>query len=128
MTILLFVNDLRYFISHRLLIAHAAVKSSFEVHVAYGELGGTDDGALNALGLTLHFVPIQRGGMNPLADVRSVFLLCALCRRLRPDLVHLVTIKPVLYGGMAACLARVPAAVSAMAGLGCVVCLLNKAG
>jgi glycosyltransferase involved in cell wall biosynthesis len=116
--ILFVVNDLRYFISHRLPIAQAALKSDLDVHVAYGELGGAEEGALNALGLTLHFVPIQRGGTNPFADLRSVILLWALFRRVRPDLVHLVTIKPVLYGGLAARLARVPAVVSAMAGLG----------
>jgi glycosyltransferase involved in cell wall biosynthesis len=116
--LMLVVNDLRYFISHRLPIAQAALKSGLDVHVAYGELGGAEVGALNALGLTLHFVPIQRGGTNPFADLRSVILLWALFRRVRPDLVHLVTIKPVLYGGIAARLARVPAVVSAMAGLG----------
>jgi glycosyltransferase involved in cell wall biosynthesis len=116
--LMLVVNDLRYFISHRLPIAQAALKSDLDVHVAYGELGGAEEGALNALGLTLHFVPIQRGGTNPFADLRSVILLWALFRRVRPDLVHLVTIKPVLYGGLAARLARVPAVVSAMAGLG----------
>jgi glycosyltransferase involved in cell wall biosynthesis len=116
--LMLVVNDLRYFISHRLPIAQAALQSGFEVHVAYGELGGAEEGALNALGLTLYSVPIQRGGTNPFADLRSVILLWALFRRVRPDLVHLVTIKPVLYGGLAARLARVPAVVSAMAGLG----------
>jgi glycosyltransferase involved in cell wall biosynthesis len=116
--LMLVVNDLRYFISHRLSIAQAALKSGLDVHVAYGELGGAEVGALNALGLTLHFVPIQRGGTNPFADLRSVILLWALFRRVRPDLIHLVTIKPVLYGGMAARLAQVPAVVSAMAGLG----------
>jgi glycosyltransferase involved in cell wall biosynthesis len=61
---------------------------------------------------------MQRGGTNPIADLRSVFLLWQLFLRMRPDLVHLVTMKPVLYGGIAARLARVPAVVSAVAGLG----------
>ena len=39
---------------------------------------------------------------------------------LLPDLVHLVTIKPYLYGGLAARLARVSGVVSAVAGLGSV--------
>ena len=45
-------------------------------------------------------------------------MLWRLFRRVRPDLVHLITIKPILYGGIAARLARVPAVVSAIAGLG----------
>jgi len=41
-------------------------------------------------------------------------------REIRPDLVHLVTIKPVLYGGLMARLAGVPAMVAAISGLGTV--------
>lgn len=40
--------------------------------------------------------------------------------KIRPDLVHLVTIKPVLYGGLMARLANVPAMVAAISGLGTV--------
>jgi glycosyltransferase involved in cell wall biosynthesis len=38
--------------------------------------------------------------------------------RIRPSIVHLVTIKPVLYGGLAARMARVPSMVAAISGLG----------
>jgi len=116
--LLIVVNDLGYFISHRLPIAVAARKSGYAVHVAYGEVGNVIEGELVSRGFELHHVPIQRGGTKPLTDLWSFFLLWKLFRRLQPDLVHLITIKPVLYGGIAARLARVPAAVSAMAGLG----------
>ncbi|MCA9916202.1 MAG: glycosyltransferase family 4 protein, partial [Anaerolineae bacterium] len=42
----------------------------------------------------------------------------ALYRHLQPDIVHHVTIKPVIYGGFAARIAGVPAVVGAMSGLG----------
>jgi glycosyltransferase involved in cell wall biosynthesis len=116
--LLIVVNDLGYFISHRLPIAVAAQKAGYLVHVAYGALGNASEGDVARRGFEVRHVPIQRGGTNPLADLRSVFLLYRLFRRVRPDLVHLVTIKPVLYGGIAARLACVPALVSAMAGLG----------
>jgi glycosyltransferase involved in cell wall biosynthesis len=112
------VNDLSYFISHRLPIAQAAQQSGDEVHVVYGTLGLTEKATISAQSFKFHFVPIQRGGTNPLADLRSFFALLALFRRLQPSLVHLITIKPVLYGGIAARLAGVPAMVVAMAGLG----------
>ena len=41
-------------------------------------------------------------------------------QKIRPDLVHLVTIKPVLYGGLMARLSGVPAMVAAISGLGTV--------
>jgi glycosyltransferase involved in cell wall biosynthesis len=116
--ILIVVNDLGFLISHRLPIVLAAKRLGHEMHVAYGCSGREGDEALSAYGFRLHFVPIQRGGTNPLRDLRSACSLFSLFRALKPDLVHLVTIKPVLLGGIAARLARVPAVVSAMAGLG----------
>jgi glycosyltransferase involved in cell wall biosynthesis len=116
--LLFVINDLGFFVSHRLPVAQAAQECGYEVHVAYGMPAGASQGSINNLGLKLHFVPIRRGGTNPLVDFRSVIMLSALFLRIRPDIVHLVTIKPVLYGGIAARIVRVPALVSAMAGLG----------
>lgn len=116
--LLIAVNDLGYFVSHRLPIALAAQKAGYGVHVAYGAVGNAIESELALRGFKLHYVPIQRGGTSPITDFWSLFLLWRLFRRVRPDLVHLVTIKPVLYGGIAARLERVPAVVSAMAGLG----------
>ena len=112
------VNDLGFLISHRLPIAVAARKAGYVVGVVYGTCNNELRNDLLSQGFELHYVPMQRGGTNPLADFRSALSLLYLFLRTRPDLVHLVTIKPVLYGGIAARLARVPAVASAMAGLG----------
>lgn len=56
--------------------------------------------------------------MRPDREFRAVMAMFRLFRRLRPAVVHLVTIKPVLYGGLAARLARVPAVVYAISGMG----------
>lgn len=73
---------------------------------------------IQSYGLTHHVVPMTRSGKNPLTELRTMLALYGLFRRVRPDVVHLVTIKPVLYGGVAARLARVPGMVSAISGLG----------
>lgn len=113
--LLLFVaNDVGYFISHRLPLAEAARAQGYDVEIA-----STGDGApLRELGFVHHPVPVSRGTSNPFGEFRGLFALVALFLRLRPALVHLVTLKPVLYGGIAARLTRVPAVVSAVAGLG----------
>lgn len=116
--ILIVVNDLGFLLSHRLPVAIAARNAGYSVHLAYGVLGDASEDDVVSQGFDLHHVPIQRGGTNPLTDLWSMVLLLQLFRRVRPDLVHLVTIKPVLYGGIVARLARVPSVVSAMAGLG----------
>ena len=56
--------------------------------------------------------------MSPIHELRLILQLYKLFNRLQPDLVHLVTIKPYLYGGIVARLTKVPAVVSAISGLG----------
>ena len=118
MTRLLFVVNIpEFFLSHRLPLALAAREAGFDVHVATGP----GEGALiTDLGFAHHIFPLSRGGKNPLVELRSLGALFRLMRQLKPDLVQLVTIKPVLYGGFIARLARVPAVVAAISGLGTV--------
>ena len=114
--LLFVVNQLAFFKSHRLPLALAAQAAGYDVHIATA----CDDGLqeMRALGLTCHTIPIRRAGLNPLADLRLFVALLTLFWRLRPDVVHLVTIKPAIYGGLAARCLRVPGVVMAISGLG----------
>lgn len=114
---LLFVlNNSKYFISHRLPIAVEAKKRGYEVHIACPDEDSNQ--IFKKAGIIYHHIPLSRRGMNPFAELGSIFALSRLFKRLKPDLVHLVTIKPYLYGGIAARLSRVSSVVSAVAGLG----------
>lgn len=114
--ILFVVNVDWFFLSHRLPLARAARDAGFEVHVATS-LGECRD-TIRAEGFFAHHVPFSRKGTNPVGEFRTLWEVLRLYRRVRPDLVHQVTIKPVVYGGAAARLARVPASVCALTGLG----------
>jgi glycosyltransferase involved in cell wall biosynthesis len=61
---------------------------------------------------------MQRTGTNPLSDLVSMVWLVRLLRRRRPGIVLNYGIKPVIYGGMAARLARVPRIFGMITGLG----------
>jgi glycosyltransferase involved in cell wall biosynthesis len=114
---LLFVlNDAAYFLSHRLPIAQAARAGGFKVHVAAPESEKTAD--VRAHGLVWHALPLTRSGTNPFTEMATLWALIRLFRRIRPDIVHLVTVKPVVYGGIAARIAKVPAVAAAVPGLG----------
>lgn len=116
---LLFVGNVpEYFLSHRLPVAIAAREAGFDVHVATGP--GSSSGQIVELGFIHHELPLSRSGRNPFAELRSLWVIFRLMRRVRPTLVHLVTIKPVLYGGLMARLAGVPGMVAAVTGLGTV--------
>ncbi|OIN07768.1 glycosyltransferase family 4 protein [Oceanisphaera psychrotolerans] len=116
--ILFVVNAPEFFLSHRFPLAVAAKKSGYEVHVATAE--GPDIERIQAQGFIHHVVPFARSGQNPLNELGTLLCLTKLFRRVKPSLVHLITIKPVLYGGIAARLAGVKSVVSAVSGLGTV--------
>ena len=114
--LLFVVNNPAFFMSHRVPVALAAQKAGYDVHVA--TMDGPAVADIQALGMTHHAIPMTRSGKHPLQELGTLLALVRLFRRLRPDVVHLVTIKPVLYGGIAARIARVPGMVAAISGLG----------
>lgn len=114
--LLFVVNNPAFFLSHRLPLALAAAKQGFDVHVA--TMYGPSVPVIVGHGLKHHVIPMSRSGKNPLTELRTIYALWRLFLQLRPDLVHAVTIKPVLYGGIAARLAGVPAYIAAVSGLG----------
>lgn len=73
---------------------------------------------LRALGLRWEAVPMDRRSLNPLREVVLLWHLVRLFGREKPDLVHSFTIKCAIYGSLAARSTRVPARVSAVAGMG----------
>ncbi len=114
--ILYFVTEDWYFCSHRLPLAMAAKGAGYEVAVAtrvreHGE-------PIVSAGLRLIPLKLSRGGRNPLVEWLAIWRLYRVFRAERPDLVHNVALKPVLYGTIAARLAGVPRIVNALAGLG----------
>jgi glycosyltransferase involved in cell wall biosynthesis len=116
--IIFVVNAPEFFLSHRLPLALAALKAGFQVHVATPD--GPEVQLIQSHGFTHHTVPFTRSGQNPLNELGTLFRLVKLFRCVKPNLVHLITIKPVLYGGIAARLAGIKSVVSAVSGLGTV--------
>ncbi|MCE7648603.1 glycosyltransferase family 4 protein [Vibrio fluvialis] len=116
--ILFVVNAPEFFLSHRLPLAIAAKKAGYDVHVATAE--GPDVQSIQSIGFSHYVVPFARSGQNPLNELKTLISLIKLFKTIKPSLVHLITIKPVLYGGIAARLTGVEAVVSAVSGLGTV--------
>lgn len=114
---LLFVaNTDWFFLSHRLPIAIKALQSGYEVHIASGITDKLDE--LRHHGLVVHPLSMNRSSASIVNAGISLLQLWRVFISVRPDIVHLVTIKPVLLGGVVARLAGVPAVVAAVSGLG----------
>jgi glycosyltransferase involved in cell wall biosynthesis len=114
--ILFVVNVDSFFVSHRLHLGLACRARGWDVAVCAAPAGAAD--AIEAHGMRLVPLNLQRGSMNPLAEARTALDLVRVYQRERPDIVHHVTIKPVIYGSIAAKVARVPCVVNAISGLG----------
>ena len=98
--VLFVVNQDWFLLSHRLPLARALRDRGAEVIVV-----GRDSGraaAIHAEGFAFVALPISRKGLNPFAELRTVLFLVRLYRRLRPKLIHHSTVKPVIYGSLAA--------------------------
>lgn len=115
-TVVFLVTEDWYFWSHRLPIARAARDAGARVIIAtrIEKLRG----ALEREGFTAVALPWRRRSHNPWNEVRALAGIVALYRRVRPDIVHHVAVKPVVYGGIAARLAGGGAQVNAIAGMG----------
>src|SRR5262245_57515071 len=114
--LLFVVNNAAFFVSHRLPIAVEARRRGYAVEIATPQGDGVAD--VIAAGFRCHFLPLKRGAVRPLADAAVTLALVRLFLRLRPHIVHAVTLKPLVFAGIAARVARVPAFVAAVAGLG----------
>ena len=114
--LLFIINVDWFFVSHRLPIALAAMEKGFEVHL----LCATTDKLeyLRSLGLIVHPFSFSRSGKNIFSEIGCIFELFVQVKKIKPDLMHLVTIKPVIYGGIVARVLKVPGVVSAISGLG----------
>ncbi|WP_423895833.1 glycosyltransferase family 4 protein [Candidatus Pelagadaptatus aseana] len=120
--VIFLVNNVKYFLSHRLDIAVEAKKSGYDVHVAAPSSKDVDNdiSTIKNLGFTYHSVRVQRGKQSIINEFKGVYDVFTLFINVRPDLVHLVTLKQVVIGGFLARVLGVRGSCAAIAGLGSV--------
>ena len=114
--LLYLVTEDWYFVSHRLALAKAAQAAGYDVTVVTRVAKHGDQ--IRAAGLNLIPVTFERSALNPIGEARFIARLIAIYRDVRPDVVHHVAMKPVLYGSLAARAAGVKGVVNALMGLG----------
>ncbi|MEK9628599.1 MAG: glycosyltransferase family 4 protein [Nitrospinota bacterium] len=113
--IIYFITEDWYFWSHRRSLAKAAQKAGFSVTIItrvnkYKDLIENEG---------FHLIPIKlvRSSKNLFSEFSSFLEIYKIYRREKPDIVHHVALKPILYGTWAARFARVPCIVNLFAGV-----------
>ena len=106
----------KYFVSHRLPWARAAREAGYRIHVTALKTGDGD--RVREEGFRYHDLAEQDRSKNPATELRFLYRLYHLLCALEPDLVHFITLRPVLYGALPVRLARVLAVLNSVTGLG----------
>lgn len=115
--LLFLITEDWYFCSHRLSLATAAKSIGYDVVVVtrvnkHGPI-------IEAAGLKLiQLNKLKRSSLNPLIELAALLEIIAIYKNEKPDIVHHVAIKPVIYGSIAAKFIGLGCKVNAMGGLG----------
>ncbi len=114
--ILLFVVDnAELFLSHRLPIALTALNSGYEVHVA-APLDYAAEQIIESYSIVFHRLFLVPDKFGFFSELKTFFSLRQIFEDVEPNLVHLITLKPTLYGSVIARMRKVPAVVATITG------------
>lgn len=105
-----------FFISHRLPLAVKALREGHEVYLLSIDTGCRAE--LESMGIHFVSIPLDPTGTNPMEALRCTFFLARQYRRIKPDLIHHITIKVVLLGSLASKLSGRKGVVNAISGMG----------
>lgn len=114
--ILFVVTEDWYFISHRFALAQAALDKGIAVTVVTRI--SNKKKFLEEHGINVVPLSIDRSNLNPLKELFTIWQLYRIFVKEKPDIIHLVALKPVIVGGIAARLAGIKNLVFAVAGMG----------
>ena len=89
-----------------------------QVYAFTSEYADDDLKKIAVLGAIPITYELNRGGLNPLSDIVATYKLSKKIREIKPDLVFSYFSKPVIFGTIAAKLAKVPKIVGMLEGLG----------
>lgn len=114
--LLIVVNYDYAFLSHRKAIAQRAVKEGYNVTVLAKDTGKSKE--ISDMGVEFVPMPGCPTGMNPVEELKTLMFLIDFYKKTRPDVVHHVVLKNVMWGSIAARMTRVPGVLNAVCGLG----------
>ena len=114
--ILLITNVDWFFVSHRLQIGLDAISEGYEVHIATRFT--TCENELISKGFKIHYLKIDRCKTNIFNSLITVYQIFSIIYKIKPDLIHAITIKPVLFGGLASRFFKKSKFVASISGLG----------
>ena len=99
-------------------LIHKFLEQGYQVYAFTSEYSMYDLEKIQNLGAIPVTYELNRGGLNPLLDIVATYKLSKKIREIKPDLVFSYFSKPVIFGTIAAKLAKVPKIIGMLEGLG----------
>ena len=113
MKVLYVINDIDFFISHRIELAIHASKQGDEVYVL-----GDKYPKLKYENIEFRIFSIQRASLNLLTNFRSVIQLNKIIKNISPDIVHSITLKSIILSNFALFFNKKINKINAVSGMG----------
>ena len=110
------VNIDSFLVSHRLQIAKSLLLKGYEVHIAteYTKYKGK----LKKMGFHTHNIKFNRNSMNLISMFTSLVQIYILFKKIKPNIVHLISLKPIFLGGLLSFFSPIKSVVISITGLG----------
>jgi glycosyltransferase involved in cell wall biosynthesis len=116
--VLVVANFAQSFLSFRGQLVRDLVAAGHAVTVALPQPLAAVQEALGPLGVAVVELPVERLSVDPRTDLAFCARLVALMERVQPEVAYLYTIKPVIWGALAARWTGVPRVVTVIPGVG----------
>ncbi|MBT0719872.1 glycosyltransferase family 4 protein [Rosenbergiella collisarenosi] len=95
-----FINSDWYFDLHWLERAYAAQQDGFQVHVVTRYNSDDFVKKFTDIGFTCHHIVLKERSINPFGFLYGMFNTIILLHKIGPDILHSITIKPIIIGGI----------------------------
>lgn len=105
-------------VNFRLALMQDAMAEGYEVHACAPDFDEDISATLTAAGIAVHSIKLSRNGLNPFGDLLTLYSIWRLVRKIKPTHQLAYTIKPVIYGTLAAWLGGVKRVGALVTGLG----------
>lgn len=99
-------------------LIRSLLKQGHQIYAFISQYNTEDVNKIEQLGAIPVTYTLNRGGLNPLADIVATYQLLKKIKNISPDVVFSYFSKPVIFGTLAAKLAKVPRVIGMLEGLG----------
>lgn len=118
MKILIIGNTSKSILGFRLDLIKFLILNNYEVYILVSEFNEIDLMSIENLGAIPLTYEMKRGGLNPILDLFEMINIKQKIINIKPDIVFSYFTKPVIFGSLAAKLAKVPKIIGMIEGLG----------